>query len=54
MTLPNEVERILKNGSTVEIKLVAGEIQIIEIKRKLKIKIPLETGQAEGQQGPII
>ena len=46
--IDDEIMRLLKKGSTVEIKLVSGQIQIIEIRRKLKIKIPLETGQAEG------
>lgn len=43
-----EIIRILKSGGTVELKLVAGEIQVIEIRRKKRITIPLETGQAEG------
>lgn len=46
MKLKDEIIRILKSGSTIELKLIAGEIQVIEIKRKLKQKIPLETGQA--------
>lgn len=46
--IDDEIMRLLKKGSTVEIKLVSGQIQIIEIRRKLKIKIPLETGQADG------
>ena len=44
--LLEEIIRILRSGSTIELKLISGEIQIIEIKRKLKQKIPLETGQA--------
>ena len=43
-----EIVRLLKSGSTVELKLISGHVQIIEIRRKLKIKIPLDTGQAEG------
>ena len=46
--MKEEIIKILKSGGTVELKLVAGQIQVIEIRRKKKISIPLETGQAEG------
>ena len=42
LTLPPEVvaeiQRCLDRGNTVELKKVRGEIQVIEISRKLKIK----------------
>lgn len=41
MELPNQVliaiERALKRGNTVELKKVNGQIQVIEINRKLQI-----------------
>lgn len=44
MTLTEEVlktiESALKHGNTVELKKVNGQIQVIEIKRQLKIKAP--------------
>lgn len=33
-----EIQKCLDRGNTVELKLVRGEIQVIEISRKLKIK----------------
>lgn len=35
---------ILKRGNTVEIKRVGGEIQIIEIQRKIKERMTITTG----------
>lgn len=35
---------ILKRGNTVEIKRVGGEIQIIEIQRKIKHRMTVTTG----------
>ena len=36
---------ILKRGNTVEVKRVGGEIQIIEIQRKIKHRMTAATGQ---------
>ena len=48
LALPSEVlleiQRCLDRGNTVELKKVRGEIQVIEIVRKLKIKAAA-TGQ---------
>lgn len=38
------IARILKSGNNVELKKVNGEIQIIEIQRKLKMKTPIQAG----------
>lgn len=35
---------ILKRGNTAEIKLIAGEIHIIEIQRKIKHRMTVTTG----------
>ena len=35
---------ILKRGNTVEIKRVGGEIQVIEIQRKIKHRMTVTTG----------
>lgn len=35
---------ILKRGNTAEIKLVGGEIHIIEVQRKIKHRTTLTTG----------
>ena len=35
---------ILKRGNTAEIKQVGGEIQIIEIQRKIKHRMTVTTG----------
>lgn len=35
---------ILKRGNTVEVKRVNGEIQIIEIQRKIKHRMTVATG----------
>lgn len=35
---------ILKRGNTAEIKRVGGEIQIIEIQRKIKHRMTVTTG----------
>ena len=34
------ITQILARGNTVEVKMVQGQIQVIEISRKLKIKAP--------------
>ena len=34
----DEIQKDLDRGNTVELKKVRGEIQVIEISRKLKIK----------------
>ena len=45
---PDEVQvkilSILKRGNTVEIKRVGGEIQVIEIQRKIKHRMTVTTG----------
>lgn len=33
-----EILRILKHGNTVEVKKVGGQIVVVEIERKVKIK----------------
>jgi hypothetical protein len=38
---------ILKRGNTVEVKRVGGEIQIIEIQRKIKHRMTAATGQPD-------
>lgn len=40
----SEVLPILKRGNTAEIKRVSGEIQIIEIQRKMKHRLTVTTG----------
>lgn len=37
-----EIIKMLKDGSTVELKIEHGQVCVIEIKRKLKIKISTE------------
>lgn len=39
---------ILKRGNTAEIKLVGGEIHVIEIQRKIKHRATVATGQSDG------
>lgn len=39
-----EIHRILKKGNTAEIKKTGGNIVVVEIQRKVKIKAPA-TGQ---------
>lgn len=39
---------ILKRGNTVEVKLIGGEIHIIEIQRKIKHRTAVATGQSNG------
>lgn len=38
---------ILKRGNTAEIKRVSGEIQIIEIQRKMKHRMTVTTGRPD-------
>ncbi len=35
---------ILKHGNTAEVKRVGGEIQIVEIQRKVKHRVTVTTG----------
>lgn len=42
--LMSAVLPIIKRGNTAEIKLVGGEIHIIEIKRKIKHRMTVTTG----------
>ena len=39
-----EIQRILKRGNTVELKKVGGQIVVVEIERKVKIKRTVTTG----------
>ena len=39
---------ILRHGDTVELKRVGGQLQIVEIKRKIKYKMTPPTGEADG------
>ena len=52
--LPNEaiqaIVSCLERGSDAEVKRVGATIQVIEIKRKLKIKTPV-TGQSDANRG---
>ena len=41
----SEIGRILKDGNTVELKLERGQLVIVEIKRRAKIKKPLRSGR---------
>ena len=43
-----EITACFARGSTVELKWIAGQVQVVEIRRKIKYKTPLATGQAEG------
>ena len=40
----DEIQKILKRGNTAEIKKTAGQIIVVEIERKVKIKKTLATG----------
>ena len=46
-----EIAQILARGSDAEVKRVHGEVVVVEIKRKLRIKTPIQMGVGEGQQG---
>lgn len=46
-----EIAQILARGSDAEVKKVHGEVVVVEIRRKLRIKTPAQTGAGEGQQG---
>lgn len=39
---------ILKKGNTAELKLVGGQVQVIEIRRKIKYRLTPPTGEADG------
>ena len=43
----SEIGRILKDGNTVELKLERGQLVIVEIRRRAKIKKPLQSGRGE-------
>ena len=43
----SEIGRILKDGNTVELKLERGQLVIVEIKRRARIKKPLQSGRGE-------
>lgn len=40
----DKILSILKRGNTAEVKRVGGEIQIIEIQRKIKHRMTVTTG----------
>jgi Fe-S cluster biogenesis protein NfuA len=39
-----EIQRILKRGNTAEVKKSGGQIIVVEIERKVKIRKTLTTG----------
>lgn len=39
---------LLHKGSTVELKLVGGRVDIVEIKRTVKYRLTPPTGEADG------
>lgn len=39
---------ILHKGSTVELKLVGGRVDVVEIKRTVKYRLTPPTGEADG------
>ena len=43
----SEIGRILKDGNTVELKLERGQLVIVEIKRRARIKKSLQSGRGE-------
>ena len=43
----SEIGRILKDGNTVELKLERGQLVIVEIRRRAKIKKSLQSGRGE-------
>lgn len=43
----SEIGRILKDGNTVELKLERGQLVIVEIKRRARIKKSLRSGRGE-------
>lgn len=47
----DEIAQILSRGSDAEVKKVHGEVVVVEIRRKLRIKTPAQVGAGEGQQG---
>ena len=40
----DEIQKILKRGNTAEIKKTGGQIIVVEIERKVKIRKTLATG----------
>lgn len=43
----SEIGRILKDGNTVELKLERGQLVIVEIRRRARIKKSLRSGGGE-------
>jgi len=43
-----QIYAMLHRGNTVELKLVRGEVDIVEIKRTIKYRLTLPTGEADG------
>ena len=43
----SEIRRILHDGNTVELKLERGQLVIVEIKRRARIKKSLQSGRGE-------
>lgn len=44
----SEIAAILRRGNSAELKLVRGEIQILELRRTIKYKVTPPTGEADG------
>lgn len=44
----NLICSILRKGSTIELKLVGGRVDIVEIRRTVKHRLPPPTGEADG------
>lgn len=42
------IDTILRRGDTVELKRVGGQLHIVEIRRTIKERVTLATGQADG------
>lgn len=45
--ITSKILAILKRGNTVEVKRAGGEIQIIEIQRKIKHRATVATGRPD-------
>jgi len=39
---------ILRRGSNVELKMIGGRVDVVEIRRTIKYRMPLPTGEADG------
>lgn len=50
-TAVEEIAQILARGSDAEVKKVRGEVVVVEIRRKLRIKSPVQVGTGTDRQG---